>query len=580
MSTETAVRPPSREANADDGLAQLVEALKVESGLTEQPVEDVAARFGLEPAVVESVIGELAEPQGTSRQSIDILRLVRSLFRMAARGVRDAWLSATDSPYVFIVVAFAVMGVLQAILARYPGREIADRLENFVLLGAILAILGCIARWGKPMVAGFAALLTFLLEMGIAFFGRPAPSTLPVSPLAAGLFLAFGTSSVVLLFGIVAAFIGHAVREAKSIRKESRLTRQELLDRAFELQSRFDQGRHERTEASAMDQVAAAFREHGQYPAVAMVMAMAVGCFRVAVISSVPMVGSSEVHFAWNVLFSTISALFLLAVGYWAPTPRLALSSMLIAFVGVVLPTGLPRQGYGHRVVIGYVTSSPFWIVLGLVVVAGLIIGEVLKANRAEMRRRRVKSNDTSAVAAEIVRTHWRLYGRQRSLIVLVVDVAGSTLMKAGADPGRVEYSFRAYQEMISSITTEHGGKVINTAGDGAVCSFTDAASAMTAARELQTRLSEFNSSVNRLGSPFRIRIGLHAGESGVDLAHAPFNALIDVAAHVEKVAPVGGIAVTDSVADRVPNEGLVELAAKVDGHRVSVVLNPTRTEA
>lgn len=574
LETEASTEPSL--ATASDGLAQFVEALKVEAGLAEKPVPELASRFGISPDTVEAVLKELAEPQSEGGRSVSIIRNLRTVWRQAGTLIQHSWLSATESPYVFVVVAFAVIGLLQSAAMRLTPLAFAEPFNTFVLLAGLVAILGCIARWGRLGVAAFSGLVTFCIFFGLALVA-PVRDSMRGQVVAGGLVNAIALSSIVLLLGIVAAFIGHVVREQKLTRKERKLTRQQLLDRAFQLQAKFDRERSAPGGVSPMVQVAEAFREHGQYPLVAFVLAMALGCLRVAVISSV----GESVRFApfnWYFIFGLLYTFFLLAIGYLAPSPRLATLAMLLTLVGVSLPIGLPnRRGFGIGVLMYEVSHPPFWVVASLVFVASVVIGAVLKANRSEMRRRRLNASDPPTLAAEIVRTHWRLYGRQRSLVVLVVDVAGSTPMKAGADAGRVEYSFRAYQQLIAEVTHEAKGKVVSTAGDGAVCSFADAASALSAARELQTRLPEFNATQNRLDTPFRVRIGIHAGESGVDLAAAPFNQVIDVAAHVERVAPVGGIALTDEVARRLPNEGLVELAAKVDNHHVSVVLNPTR---
>ena len=54
------------------------------------------------------------------------------------------------------------------------------------------------------------------------------------------------------------------------------------------------------------------------------------------------------------------------------------------------------------------------------------------------------------------------------------------------------------------------------------------------------------------------------------------FAAAIDIAAHVEKVSQVGGIAVTRSVAESLPDHRFAELAEMVDDQIVLLSLNPT----
>lgn len=570
-----AIQSPVRaEAQGDpgDGLAQFVEALKSEAGLVEVPAAASAVRFGVSPAAIEAVLLELTDPHAAPHpvRAWRAGGLAQAL-RWAGQ-VGAAWKAATDSPYVFVILVLAALGMTQVLADAMLPTSAREAAGVFLMAGGSFAVLACVARSGKPLLAFFTAGLVFVLDMAkwLVGGGRPAQ-------LASALVTSLTTASLTLLLGITAAFAGHVVIEARRTRREARLTRQELLDRQFELQARFAEGRRGRSGSQA-DRVAEAVRANGQYPAVALLLALALGSLRVATVSGLlgSTTGPASAQLA-NSLFGLLAVFFLLAVGYFAPSPRMALVSMPLSVVGIVLPTGLRRTGFGARALLNTVTSGElaWWLVFAAV--GGLVVGAVLRANQAELRRRRLRTNDEATVAAEIVRTHWRLYGRQRKLVVLVIDVAGSTQMKVGADPARIEFSFRAYQELVAEIAQAHGGKVVSTAGDGAVCSFLDASSALEAARGIQGRMADFNARVNRLEAAFRVRIGLHAGESGADLAHAPFNALIDVAAHVEKVAPVGGVALSQEVALLLPNEGLVELAEWVDGHRVSVLLDPLR---
>jgi class 3 adenylate cyclase len=158
----------------------------------------------------------------------------------------------------------------------------------------------------------------------------------------------------------------------------------------------------------------------------------------------------------------------------------------------------------------------------------------------------------------------------------MVVDAARSAEMKSHADSLAIEYSFREYQEWIAQISGSLRGRVHSTAGDGAIVSFPSAPDAFLAARRLQTDLERFNREVNRLPSPFRLRIGLHVGEVAGDLGKVEFAEVIDVAAHVQGASPVGGIAATEEAVAGLAREEFVPLADQVDGHRVYLAMNPT----
>ncbi|MCG9894360.1 MAG: adenylate/guanylate cyclase domain-containing protein, partial [Fimbriimonadaceae bacterium] len=172
----------------------------------------------------------------------------------------------------------------------------------------------------------------------------------------------------------------------------------------------------------------------------------------------------------------------------------------------------------------------------------------------------------------------WRLSGEGRDAAILAVDVARSTALKAAADPPDVEYSFREYQALVARTVQEAGGEVFATAGDGALASLPSAEAALLAARTIQTRINRFNQEINRLRD-FRLRIGLHAGSSAADFGATQHHELIDIAAHTEGMAPVGGIAATEAFRSRITAEEMAEINAEVDGHKVFIVLRPILEE-
>ena len=183
--------------------------------------------------------------------------------------------------------------------------------------------------------------------------------------------------------------------------------------------------------------------------------------------------------------------------------------------------------------------------------------------------------NDPASILAEMVRIQWRLSDRTNMVCVMVVDAAKSSEMKSFADPLAVEYSFREYQTLLEDLSKHLDGRVHSTAGDGAVIAFNSAEAAFTAAKRIQTDIERFNREDNRLQLPFRLRVGLHLGEVVGDLDEVEFTEVIDIAAHVQAAAPVGGIAVTERVAEHLDADEFVPLARQVDGQNVLLALNP-----
>ena len=265
-----------------------------------------------------------------------------------------------------------------------------------------------------------------------------------------------------------------------------------------------------------------------------------------------------------------------LAVGYVSGGVRKSVVALMLLFVGIIGAEYTPYKFFGPAYIEGLKTNGE--LLLGLIgtILVAVMIGLGAHIDERARRRRKLADRDPAVVLAEIVQIQWRLNQELEATCVMVVDVAGSRAMKSKADPLAVEYSFRAFQDFLADIAKAGSGSVLSTAGDGAVFTFPSCAEVLYAAKEIQTEIVRFNSRTNRLSSPFRVRIGIHTGEDTAQLAEVPFNELIDIAAHVEREAPVGGIAMTKRVHGHLEDERVAAMKDEVDGHDVFFVLNPT----
>jgi class 3 adenylate cyclase len=205
--------------------------------------------------------------------------------------------------------------------------------------------------------------------------------------------------------------------------------------------------------------------------------------------------------------------------------------------------------------------------------VAGAIAAMIEGQSR---RQKRVKENDPSALIAEMIHLEWRLRPRSQSVCVLVVDASKSSEMKAMADPFEAEWSFREYQKFLERVAVKNGGLVHSTAGDGAVIGFSTCQDALQAAHGTYAELAEFNQTVNRLQTPFRLRIGIHVGEIQGALDQVEFTEVIDIAAHIEGAAPIGGIAMSKAVLNELPGVLAMPINRVVDGYEVYTVGGPS----
>ena len=164
----------------------------------------------------------------------------------------------------------------------------------------------------------------------------------------------------------------------------------------------------------------------------------------------------------------------------------------------------------------------------------------------------------------------------------LSVDVAGSGDLKRGQKPVLVELSFRAYQQWVAAVVSQYGGEIHSTAGDGAMCRFQSAPAAVNAGKEIQRQLSTFNQRQNRMSKPFAIRCGVHSGEvvaqEGAPVAQV-FSVALDVAAHLQQVAPSGAVAISAATHRSIPDQASFQATSVVVDEELVYLWPPTCVE-
>ncbi len=475
---------------------------------------------------------------------------------------------------------------------------------GFSVAMAFPALLGLPAR-SYPWMYGLCTLIVLVTAVVTSYFrgqlryGLPAPflvatgymGTIQVISLvhasrfnlrslqAAGGFLVAGTvvmGTVLAALTVGATFLGALARVRREAAEELRQDRLKLLEQVMQLQDRLetaspavavDVSLRERLEWARRNWVAIAagvglisFAASGTimstvgFPDAAMRTAPAL----------LPLIAASLVmvfEFCLNLFAAFAAGSFLRGVA----------SGLIIQAVGN-LSWLIPSDYGGLDRMVQYWTSSPLvWLYFAITLLLSGITGMAAAVERRTYRQARIAVADQAAVLAEMVRLQQILSRGAASVCILAADVAGSTRMKQGEDVLRIELSFRAFQDLVSRVVRAFDGRVFSTAGDGALAQFPDVAKAFAAAQELQAKLGEFNQKVNRLGSPFRIRIGLHYGEVHGDLEKAEFTQVIDVAAHVERASPEGGIALTASAAKELREVALEDGAEAIDGHSIRI---------
>lgn len=576
------------------GLNGLLQFLRESPHASTHSADDLARRFHVDSRFVRDVLHALKEPVPEPEPSA-WSRIGPVLAAIGGR-LERIYLRITSRPEIFVGVTgllatIALIGFSQL----FSSRSGTDG-SNFGLAnsGATPAIL--MTMIGLHLICYFrAGMLRYPLSGGVLAFVVLVPAiqyetktnieltaqgeTVPVRVIV---MLALVLSALYTALGSMGAVIGGYWRIKRDVRAEGSLSRQDLLDRLFQIEERLRQIEADPKRTLRPGTKLEQIRAMATYPLIAGLAGVLIGALEVSVLSSVAMIwprqpnGSNAVLETVMLVMMAIKLMFYIAVGFVAGGVRRGFLSLLLAYAGITTAMLLPLGPYGPAHVTTIIVEwrfIPSILLIGLVAILSGIGAHV--EDRAQAKKR-LRSNDPAALLAEAVQIQWRLAPRSEARCVMVVDVARSTAMKAEADPLLVEWSFREYHKMIEEITRRQAGDVLSTAGDGMVASFCNCPQALFAAKQIQTQIGRFNTKTNRLPSPFRLRIGLHAGEVKADLLHVPFSEIIDVAAHIESAAPVGGIAITDTVQAELEDEPLAEMRDEVDGRRVYVVLNPT----
>lgn len=538
----------------------------------ERDAAALAERFGLEPGVVELALRRAPTPNKPSRGP--------EPKQTKPTGVENLWRLGTERPGRFLVACSAVALVLYcatmlvrpslsspvtAVIAMF-----GTLFVTFVLFASVVYHLRSV-KWA--LLAAFA--LPLPLGLSLALFGRDGPALAA----AASLVLTLGVVASVL-FVPLATFAGYLRVREDERRKQAR-TRQELIVRLLEIRERLESGASQAAERSPtlLDKVRA--HQWIIVPAASLAIRIAGMFLLIAVDPGRNLIRAQtdpDITLEKDFLIASLAAMsvqvtysvFVFFAGYVARNIKVALGFVLVTeAIGYALLFGPVRYAQPEDVLgSNWVGAAVSYALFCCIAIAGAMASRI----REHLRSARLeRENDRETLTAEMIELEWQLRPETRQVFVVVVDVVGSSIMKQSADPLVAEYSFREYQELVRQTGEAHGGKVHATAGDGTVLGFGSGEEAIAFAEAVHQSMPGFNETSNRLSTPFQVRIGIHCGEVVGDLGEVQFTRVIDVAAHVEAAAPVGGTALSDEVMVSLPEGSCRPLARNVDGHELFV---------
>ena len=137
----------------------------------------------------------------------------------------------------------------------------------------------------------------------------------------------------------------------------------------------------------------------------------------------------------------------------------------------------------------------------------------------------------------------------RRLAAILAADIAGySRLMHE--DEAATVRDLKAHQSVILPLIGRHGGRIIDTAGDGIMAEFPSVIGATECAVEIQTVMAERNEGVPE-SRRMRFRIGINLGDVIHDDTRI-YGDGINIAARLEALAEPGGVLVSSTVYDQV----------------------------
>jgi class 3 adenylate cyclase len=276
---------------------------------------------------------------------------------------------------------------------------------------------------------------------------------------------------------------------------------------------------------------------------------------------------------------SVLEMLGLLGLSVGAYNVSLAKDGRVAAICGALIGGGYFFLTSVFHFLLQVKGSGEAWLLLPVTAVAA-VMGVGLQRTVNKYRDKlgmKDPVKERQDLLRQLVSLQDRLRSNEQHMTFLSLDIVGSTRMKAQSDPLSVEFTFTEYHQFVERIVRKWGGSVHSTAGDGITCAFENPSQAFSSARNIQTGIIELNTFRNKIGIPIVLRAGVHTGtvvtpQAG-DIKSVNFAHVIDIAAHLQKVCPPGGIAVSEIAAAMVPGGSKAIGTSTVSASDVNAVI-------
>src|SRR5882757_1017161 len=137
----------------------------------------------------------------------------------------------------------------------------------------------------------------------------------------------------------------------------------------------------------------------------------------------------------------------------------------------------------------------------------------------------------------------------RRLTAILAADVVGYSRLMTIDEAGTLAALTSLRKNLVNPKISEHNGRIVNLTGDGMLIEFPSVVSAVACAVDIQSAMRTRNAT--EPAARIEFRIGVNLGDIIVEDGDI-FGDGVNVAARLEGIAPIGGIAVSQSVRDHV----------------------------
>ena len=135
---------------------------------------------------------------------------------------------------------------------------------------------------------------------------------------------------------------------------------------------------------------------------------------------------------------------------------------------------------------------------------------------------------------------------KRKLAAILAADVVGYSRLMGKDEEGTHRRIARLFGDLVEPTIAAHGGRLVNTAGDGLIAEFPSAVDAVRAAIDLQRRLSEQNTGLTA-EQRIDLRVGINVGDIIADRDDIS-GAGVNIAARLEQICEPGGVCVSGRV--------------------------------